>query len=112
MTRIPPIRGSAQSEAIKALNEKLKASGSLRDAIVKKYPNALPFVTFGEIADYYGGRSLSINQWCEMHSVSRSFYYKLAKQGIGPRTFKIGASTRISEKANADYIAAREAVTS
>lgn len=54
-------------------------------------------------------RSFSIDDWCAMHSFSRSFFYKLAKQGEAPKTFKIGCCQRISEDANRDWISAREA---
>jgi excisionase family DNA binding protein len=55
-------------------------------------------------------RSYSIEQWCELHDFSRSFFYKLASQGEAPRTFSAGASRRISEEANREWIAAREAL--
>jgi predicted DNA-binding transcriptional regulator AlpA len=54
-------------------------------------------------------RSFSIDQWCEMHNLSRSFFYKMARAGDAPRTFKIGVCTRISEAANAAWIAEQEA---
>lgn len=54
-------------------------------------------------------RSFNIEQWCELHALSRSFFYKLVKEGNAPKTFKIGATTRISEAANNEWIAAREA---
>lgn len=54
-------------------------------------------------------RSFSVDQWCEMHDLSRSFFYKLAAKGKAPRTFDVGAARRISEQANAEWIAAREA---
>jgi predicted DNA-binding transcriptional regulator AlpA len=57
-------------------------------------------------------RSFSIDQWCEMHNLSRAFFYKLASQGEAPKTFKVGRATRISEAANNEWLAAREAATS
>jgi predicted DNA-binding transcriptional regulator AlpA len=57
-------------------------------------------------------RSFSIDQWCEMHDLSRAFFYKLAKKGQAPKSFKVGTSTRISEAANNEWLAAREAATS
>jgi predicted DNA-binding transcriptional regulator AlpA len=57
-------------------------------------------------------RSFSIDQWCEMHNFSRAFFYKLASQGQAPKNFKVGRTTRISEAANNEWLAAREAGTS
>jgi predicted DNA-binding transcriptional regulator AlpA len=54
-------------------------------------------------------RSFSIDQWCEMHDLSRAFFYKLDKLGQAPKTFKVGRATRISETANNEWLAAREA---
>lgn len=56
-------------------------------------------------------KSYSIDQWCEMHDLSRSMFYKLAHQGEAPKTFKVGTSTRISEAANATWVAELEAKT-
>jgi predicted DNA-binding transcriptional regulator AlpA len=53
--------------------------------------------------------SYSIDQFCELHSFSRSFYYKMAKKGKGPQTFKFGGSTRISHQANIEWVAKLEA---
>ena len=55
-------------------------------------------------------RSFSIDEWCQLHGFSRSFFYKLASQGEGPKTFKIGRCTRISEAAAVEWVASREAV--
>jgi predicted DNA-binding transcriptional regulator AlpA len=57
-------------------------------------------------------RSFFIDQWCEMHDLSRAFFYKLASQGEAPKTFKAGRCTRISEAANNEWVASREAATS
>jgi predicted DNA-binding transcriptional regulator AlpA len=53
--------------------------------------------------------SFSIDSWCLSHGFSRAFYYKLAKRGQAPRTFKIGAAVRISAAAAAEWLAAKEA---
>jgi predicted DNA-binding transcriptional regulator AlpA len=55
-------------------------------------------------------RSYSIDDWCALHGFSRSFFYKLTTQGEAPITYKAGRCVRISENANAAWIAAREAV--
>jgi predicted DNA-binding transcriptional regulator AlpA len=54
-------------------------------------------------------RSYSIDEFCGLHRLSRSFFYKILKEGKAPLTFKIGASTRISEQANADWMAKLQA---
>ena len=53
--------------------------------------------------------SFSIEAWCGIHGFSRTFFYKLNAQGKAPRTFKVGATTRISEAANAEWLSACEA---
>lgn len=55
-------------------------------------------------------RSFSIDEWCQLHGFSRSFFYKLTSQGEGPKTFKIGRCLRISEAAASEWVTAREAV--
>jgi predicted DNA-binding transcriptional regulator AlpA len=56
-------------------------------------------------------RSYSIDDWCKLHGLSRAFFYKLASQGEAPETFKVGRCTRITEQANAAWIAARQAAS-
>jgi predicted DNA-binding transcriptional regulator AlpA len=56
-------------------------------------------------------RSFSIEQWCERHGFSRSFFYKLEGQGKAPATFKVGRIRRISEAENAAWMAARQAAS-
>jgi predicted DNA-binding transcriptional regulator AlpA len=55
-------------------------------------------------------RSFSIDEWCQLHGFSRSFFYKLMSQGEGPKTFKIGRCTRISEAAAAEWVTERDTV--
>lgn len=52
--------------------------------------------------------SFSIEAWCRIHGFSRAFFYKLNARGKAPRTFKVGATTRISEVANNEWLAACE----
>jgi predicted DNA-binding transcriptional regulator AlpA len=54
-------------------------------------------------------KSFSIDDWCAMHALSRSFYYKLDKLGQAPKSFKVGRTVRISETANDEWLSAREA---
>lgn len=56
--------------------------------------------------------SYSIKEWCQMHGLSHSFFYKMQKSGEGPSTFKIGRLTRVSEEANRYWVAAKEAEAS
>lgn len=53
--------------------------------------------------------SLTIDEFCAVERISRTFYYKLEKSGIGPRTMKVGACRRISPEAHAEWRRAREA---
>jgi excisionase family DNA binding protein len=55
-------------------------------------------------------RSFSIDQWCELHSVSRNYFYQLERSGDAPKTFPLGRHRRISEESNAAWIASREAM--
>jgi excisionase family DNA binding protein len=56
-------------------------------------------------------RSFSIKDFCERQGIGRTFFYKLLKQGKAPRTFSVGSCRRISEEAEREWIAAREAET-
>jgi predicted DNA-binding transcriptional regulator AlpA len=56
-------------------------------------------------------KSLSIDEWCRAHELSRSFFYALQARGEGPRTFKVGRCTRISQVANDEWVQAREAAS-
>jgi predicted DNA-binding transcriptional regulator AlpA len=56
-------------------------------------------------------KSQSIDEWCKAHGLSRSFFYLLQQRGEGPRSFKVGRVTRISDAANAEWVAAREAAS-
>jgi len=40
--------------------------------------------------------ALSIREFCEAHGISEGFFYKLKKQGEGPREMKVGARTLIT----------------
>jgi predicted DNA-binding transcriptional regulator AlpA len=56
-------------------------------------------------------KSFSVDEWCKAHGFSRAFFYLLQKRGEGPATFRVGRCRRISETANAEWIAAREAAS-
>jgi predicted DNA-binding transcriptional regulator AlpA len=55
-------------------------------------------------------RLLSIKEFCADHGISRSFFYKLIQQGLGPRLTKLGARTLVSAEAAADWRRSLEAV--
>jgi len=57
-------------------------------------------------------RSFSIDEWCDLHSFCRAFFYKLRERGQAPRTYNVGRIVRISETANAEWLAAHEAAAS
>lgn len=48
-------------------------------------------------------KSLSVEQFCELHDISRSFFYKLKKQGKAPKTLQIGARRIITPEAVKDW---------
>lgn len=45
----------------------------------------------------------SIPEFCDLHSISRAMFYKLAKSGAGPDVIKIGARTIVSAEAAARW---------
>ena len=53
--------------------------------------------------------ALSIPEFCEAHGISEGFFYKLKKQGEGPREMKVGARTLITLESAAEWRRAREA---
>jgi excisionase family DNA binding protein len=55
--------------------------------------------------------SLTISEFCAAQKISRAYFYILARDGKAPRSFKLGKTTRISEDAVREWIAAREAET-
>jgi hypothetical protein len=54
------------------------------------------------------GGSMSIETFCRRNEISRSFYYKLRKLGVGPAEVHYGAAVRISFRAEAEWIARGE----
>lgn len=54
-------------------------------------------------------RSWTIDEFCARHGISRSLYYKLQRQGLGPRTWGAGSHQRISDQAETDWLTQREA---
>jgi len=54
--------------------------------------------------------SLTIDEFCAVERISRSFYYKLRKDAKGPREMVVGVCKRISPEAHAEWRRAREGV--
>jgi hypothetical protein len=52
--------------------------------------------------------AMSIAEFCRQHSVSQPFFFKLQKQGRGPKTIKLGARTLITVDAAAKWRRAHE----
>jgi len=44
-----------------------------------------------------------IPKFCEANKISRAFFYKLVKEGNGPRLMKVGRRTLITKEASADW---------
>ncbi|MGB3490752.1 MAG: helix-turn-helix domain-containing protein [Xanthobacteraceae bacterium] len=53
--------------------------------------------------------SLTISEFCAAQKISRAYFYLMMKAGKAPRSYKLGKTTRISEDAVREWIAAREA---
>ena len=43
--------------------------------------------------------SLTVDEFCKAHGISRATFYELIKVGKGPATFKLGRLTRVSVEA-------------
>jgi predicted DNA-binding transcriptional regulator AlpA len=52
--------------------------------------------------------ALSIREFCQAHGISEAFFYKLKKQGEGPREMKVGARTLITFESAAEWRRMRE----
>jgi predicted DNA-binding transcriptional regulator AlpA len=48
-------------------------------------------------------KSLSIKNFCLAHGISRTTFYNLVKQNLGPRLMKVGKRTLISVEAAAEW---------
>lgn len=54
-------------------------------------------------------RAYSIPQFCDAVGISEGLFYKLKKEGCGPRIMKIGVRTLITIEAAAEWCRKREA---
>lgn len=50
----------------------------------------------------------SVAQFCAAHGFTKVMFYKLMKQGLGPRVMKVGTRTLISMEAAAEWRRAME----
>ena len=55
--------------------------------------------------------AVSILEFCDAFSISEGMYYKLKKQGLGPREMKVGTRTLISMEAADEWRRERERST-
>jgi hypothetical protein len=53
--------------------------------------------------------SFTIREWCEHRRISSAMFYKLDQQGLAPHSHYVGAKRLISERADAEWLRAREA---
>ena len=51
----------------------------------------------------------SVDEFCVDHRISRAMFYKILKEGTGPRVMKVGNRTLISVEADADWRRTMEA---
>jgi hypothetical protein len=49
------------------------------------------------------GGSKTIEEFCDDHRISRSFYYKMRFAGVGPVEMRFGTIVRITARAEADW---------
>jgi hypothetical protein len=54
-------------------------------------------------------RSLTIEQFCRQHQISRSTYYELRRRGLGPKEMHVLGAVRISPRADRGWVAWMEA---
>jgi len=50
----------------------------------------------------------SIKEFCRLHGISEDMYFKMRREGWGPRTMKVGSRTLISHESAAAWRKARE----
>ncbi len=48
-------------------------------------------------------KALSVEDFCEAYNISKSFLYKLKREGKGPRMMRIGRRTLISAEAAREW---------
>jgi len=53
--------------------------------------------------------SYTIKEWCDRRRLSLAMFYKLDQQNLAPRSYWVGRKRCISDEADAEWVAAREA---
>lgn len=53
----------------------------------------------------------TVNDFCAAHSISRATFYRLLRDGRGPKTSRLGERLMISKQAAAEWRAQLEAAT-
>jgi hypothetical protein len=56
-------------------------------------------------------KSYTVREWAGLHGFTREYFYTLKERGKAPRFYRSGVCIRITEEANAEWLAAREAET-
>jgi hypothetical protein len=56
-------------------------------------------------------RSKTITEWCEMRHYSKTKYFKMRKEGRGPRELRVEGTVRITPESDADWVREHEAPT-
>ena len=56
-------------------------------------------------------QAFDVPQFCAAHSISRSLFYLMQRNGRGPRTFKAGRRTLVSREAAEEWRARMEGET-
>jgi hypothetical protein len=62
------------------------------------------------MADYEHD-AISIPEFCRRHQISVGMYFKIAREGIGPRVMKVGKRTIISREAAEAWRRERESAS-
>jgi predicted DNA-binding transcriptional regulator AlpA len=47
--------------------------------------------------------AFSIEEFCRAHGISRAMFFKIMKEGTGPRTMLVGSRRLVSDEAAADW---------
>jgi hypothetical protein len=57
-------------------------------------------------------RAMTVAEWCAARRLSRAMFYKLARLGLGPVTYRVGTRRFISHEADAAWQAEQESQNS
>jgi predicted DNA-binding transcriptional regulator AlpA len=53
--------------------------------------------------------AFSVLEFCQVHGISKSLFYKLRQEGRGPKTIKLGRRTLITRQAATEWRTSLEA---